>query len=626
MDTHRSLGTFAFSAAAALVLSSCASGANNGAAPGAVPQMPNTRSVTSNARVASVAGGIKFLAQGVTNGIARIAKTHKLHAASRKGKRPNDYTHPSNTTTADPPVPRPNESPCTVTLFSGFQFTSFTYPTFQYAPPAGCHGPWAKVVFEGDFSVNAGRQFDRSGSIWIAGTNIYFGTTAEPSANLGPSWHVERDITDLSAILTAPSTGEVVLGNVVDSTYTGVITASGTLQFYPANAANPAPTVADDVYPLSGGPLGDNQYPSSQQQPLTGTFTLPRNVEAAYLDVYLQSQIGDEFWYTCFPNDLAAQIPNCGNTAFREGDVAIDGRSAGVAPVYPWIFTGGIDPYLWRPIPGVEALEFRPYRVNLTPFAALLDDGNPHVITVNVFNNGNYFAANGALLVFLDHGSSQVTGGLIGDPTSLYPSPNVREHLTTDSEGITRGTVSVTASHPVSIDGYVNTSHGRIETKVQQTIGFSNVQTIAANAAGTVFDQSIRQMTNVSSRTMTLRRGAMTQWASEQKSWPLALVYDFTENADGSASQFASVSQKRAEQSLSHTTTGKPFASFFSNAVESSDTLTFPAAGGDFPSGGKSSQTYAAGNSDGYCYAKAVASSNYIITLNSGGACSAHQH
>lgn len=121
MDTHRSLGTFAFSAAAALVLSSCASGANNGAAPGAVPQMPNTRSVTSDARVASVAGGMKFLAQGVSNGIARIAKTHELHAAPRKGKRPNDYTHPSNTTTADPPVPRPNESPCTVTLFSGFQ-------------------------------------------------------------------------------------------------------------------------------------------------------------------------------------------------------------------------------------------------------------------------------------------------------------------------------------------------------------------------------------------------------------------------------------------------------------------------------------------------------------------------
>ncbi|HTA37938.1 MAG TPA: peptide-N4-asparagine amidase, partial [Candidatus Acidoferrales bacterium] len=391
MDTHRFPGTFAFPAVAALALSSCASGGYNGTAPGTVPQTSTARTMSTNARSA---GKKTFLAQGVSNGIARIAKTHELRVAPRKGKRPNDYTQPSNTTTADPPVPRPNESPCTVTLFSGFQFTNFTYPTFQYAPPATCPGPWAKVVFEGDFSVNAGRQFDRTGSIWIAGTNIYFGTTAEPSANRGPSWHVERDLTDLSAILTAPSTGEVVLGNVVDSTYTGVITASATLQFYPANAANPAPTVADDVYPLSGGPLGDNQYPSSQQQPLTGTFTLPRNVEAAYLDVYLQSQIGDEFWYTCFPNDLAAQIPNCGNTAFREGEVAVDGRPAGVVPVYPWIFTGGIDPYLWRPIPGVETLEFRPYRVNLTPFAALLDDGNPHIITVNVFNNGNYFAAN----------------------------------------------------------------------------------------------------------------------------------------------------------------------------------------------------------------------------------------
>lgn len=625
MDKHRLPRAFAFSAVAVLVLSSCASGGYNGTAPSAVPQTSSARVTAASARSAAVVAGSKLIAQGVSNGIARIAKTHELHAAPRKGKRPSDYTHPSNTTTADPPVPRPNESPCTVALFSGFQFTNFNYPTFQYAPPAACPGPWAKVVFEGDFSVSAGQQFDRTGSIWIAGTNIYFGTTAEPSANLGPSWHVERDVTDLSAILTAPSTGEVVLGNIVNSTYTGVITASGTLQFYPANAANPAPTVADDVYPLSGGPLGDNQYITSQQQPLTGTFTLPRNVEAAYLDVYLQSQIGDEFWYTCFPNDLAAQIPNCGNTAFREGDVAIDGRPAGVAPVYPWIFTGGIDPYLWQPIPGVETLEFSPYRVNLTPFAALLDDGNPHVITVNVFNNGNYFAANAALLVFLDHGSSQVTGGLVSDATSLYPSPAVSERLTTDSAGVVRGTVSVKASHPVWIDGYVNTSQGRIETKVQQTVNFANVQTIAANAAGTLFDQSIQQTTSVSSRTTILRRGAMTQWASEQKSWPLALVYDFTVNSDGSASQYASVSQKKLEQGFSHTSTGRPNDSFLSNAVESSDLLTFPASGGFFPSGGKSSQTYAAGNSSGYCYAKAVASSDYVVTLDSGGVCAGYR-
>jgi hypothetical protein len=602
----------ALSAVLGIAVSACSAPGSTGLA---VPQNAASKSISALARARSV------VAQGVRRGMARIEKAQKAHAPARAGKKSHDYQHPSNVTTANPPVPRPNETPCTVTLFSNFQFTNFTYPTFSYAPPAACPGPWAKVVFEGDFAVTPGIQFDRTGSIWIAGTNIYFGTTAEPSPNLGPSWHVERDVTDLSAIFQAPSTGEVVLGNIVNSTYTGVISASGRLLFYPANAANPAPVVADDVYPLSGGPLGDNQYITTQAQPLTGTFTLPRNVEAAYLDVYLQSQIGDEFWYTCFPNDIAAEFNNCGNTAFREGDVAIDGRPAGVAPVYPWIFTGGIDPFLWTPIPGVETLEFSPYRVNLTPFAALLDDGNPHTITVNVFNNGNYFAANGALLVFLDHGSSQVTGGLVGDATSLYPSPSVKENLTTNAQGVTTGTVSVTSTHPVSIDGYVNTSQGRIETKVQQTVSFSNVQTVEIGP--TVYDQSIVQGTSVASSTMTQHRGAGTQWTYEQKAWPLGLVYDFTVNNDGSASQYASVSQRKEEQSVAHAAgSGKPATAYLTNVVNSSDTLTFPASGGFFPSGGKSSQTYAAGNSaTGYCYAKTVASSNYNVTVNSGGFC-----
>jgi hypothetical protein len=607
LATHRSTASLALTVVTAATLSACS---------GAGLSTPGTSAVPHAAVPAAAIAGKKILARGVNNGVARIAKTHELRAIARGHKGSNDYTQPSNTTTADPPVPSPNGTPCTVTLFTDDQFTNFTYPTFSYVPPSACPGPWAKVVFEGDFSVNAGRQFDRTGSIWIAGTNIYFGTTAEPSANRGPSWHVERDITDLSAILQAPSTGEVVLGNIVNSTYTGVITASGKLQFYPANSSNPAPVVADDVYPLSGGPLGDNQYISSQDQPLTGTFTLPRNVEAAYLDVYLQSQIGDEFWYTCFPNDLASTIPNCGNTAFREGDVAIDGRPAGIAPVYPWIFTGGIDPYLWRPIPGVETLEFEPYRVNLTPFAAVLDDGNPHTITVNLFNNGNYFAANGALLVYLDHGSSQVSGALVSDATSLYPSPVVSENVSPNAKGVYEGSVSVTASHPVSIDGYVDTSQGRIETKVQQQVGFSNVQVIKATADESIFDQKIKQLTTIASATTT-SIGGSSQTVDEEKRWPLTLVYDFTVNADGSASQYASVSQAKHERT--QTTSGS--TSYLSNDVNSTDTLTFPASGGYYPSNGSSSQTYSAGNSAGYCYSKTVASKNYVVTLDSGGIC-----
>ena len=72
-----------------------------------------------------------------------------------------------------------------------------------------------------------------------------------------------------------------------------------------------------------------------------------------------ESQAGDEFWYTCVPNDVANELQSCGGGAFRESQVTIDGTPAGVAPVYPWIYTGGIDPLLWRPIPGVQTLNFR---------------------------------------------------------------------------------------------------------------------------------------------------------------------------------------------------------------------------------------------------------------------------
>ena len=66
---------------------------------------------------------------------------------------------------------------------------------------------------------------------------------------------------------------------------------------------------------------------------------------------------------------LPASSTTADQLGFREAEVSIDGTPAGVAPVYPWIFTGGIDPFLWQPIPGVHTLNFEPYRVDLTPFA-----------------------------------------------------------------------------------------------------------------------------------------------------------------------------------------------------------------------------------------------------------------
>src|SRR5580692_8573810 len=258
----------------------------------------------------------------------------------------------SNPITAEPPVVRPRGSACVVPLFQDLQFADFTPKVFAYTPPAGCAGPWAKVVFSADFTVTAGRQFDRTAQLYLGNANIYYGTTAEPRSALSPSWHVERDVTDLSAIFQSPQTGEANIGNFVGVsggvTYNGIIYANAALEFYSAGDDDHSPIAPDIVVPVNGAG-GDAGTLNTTSDQITQVLNLPTNVERVYLDVIAQSQIGDEFWYFCVPNDEAANLLSCGNTAFRETEVSIDGQPAGVAPVSPWIYTGGLDPYLWEP-------------------------------------------------------------------------------------------------------------------------------------------------------------------------------------------------------------------------------------------------------------------------------------
>jgi len=50
--------------------------------------------------------------------------------------------------------------------------------------------------------------------------------------------------------------------------------------------------------------------------------------------------------------------------------------------------------------------------LNLTPFAGVLSNGLPHQVSVNVFNATSGFSTTATLLLYLDHGSTHVTGGV----------------------------------------------------------------------------------------------------------------------------------------------------------------------------------------------------------------------
>ena len=482
----------------------------------------------------------------------------------------------ANTVTANASVPRPLTTPCTVQLFQNLDFSDFNPKFFDYTPPANCPGPWAAVVLEADWSVDAGRQFDRTAEIWIGGTNVYFGTTAEPSHDVQRMWHVENNLTDYSPLFTIPQAGRVDLGNLVDGTYTSHLHGTAVIQFYPVAQGKQPPASANVVLPMSGGPTGGTVTLNTPSDQLAATFTLPPNVERAYLDVFAQSQSGDEFWYTCAPSDVAGELYNCGSTGFREGEVSIDGQPAGVAPIYPWIYTGGIDPYLWRPIPGVHTLNFEPYRVDLTPFAGVLSNGQPHTVALNVYNADGYFSATATLLLYLDAGSSQVTGAVTSN-TIGQPSPIVHENILNNGTYVT-GTVSVISLRGFTLEGYVQTSHGKVDTKIVQSIDFSNKQKYNVAVDGSVYDQGIQQLTTIVSATTTTQ-GANIIGNYREFTWPLNLSYDFTANPDGSFQQTTKLQQGFQSNQLS-TLNGVPTHSqTFLDSVSPTDTLMVDASG-----------------------------------------------
>ena len=517
----------------------------------------------------------------------------------------------SNTALADPPVQHPNTQPCKVVLFDHYKFANFNAQSFSYAPPANCAAPWAKVILVADFSVTAGRQFDRTANIWIGPTNIYFGTTSEPSHTVGRHWEIQRDLTDYSSIFTAAQDGTVDLGNLVDSTYTGILFGSARLLFYPVPHGKTAPVAADQVIGFSAGPTGGTVGLGNSTSLLEETLTLPTNIERIFFDVFAQSQSSDEFWYTCVPNDVAGELQSCNNTAFRESEVTIDGTPAGVAPVYPWIYTGGIDPYLWFPIPGVQTMNFVPHRVDLTPFAGLLDDGNPHTIALSVFNANNYFSATASLLLYLDHGSTQITGGVTQN-TLTAPSPVITEKIHTAKNGNISGTVNTVSGHNFQISGYVNTSHGPVTSTVAQKINFSNLQKFSITA--TTYVQDITQVTTIDS-TFTVVNSAGTYVDKVSTGWPLTVDIGLLFNPDGTIDQTTAINQN-FDRNQKATLNGQVTSfSFLHDGVTPTDTLVFDS---NFNLIGhqdqSSAQKYYEYNLTGYCYSRSITAANNVLT------------
>ena len=122
-------------------------------------------------------------------------------------------------------------------------------------------------------------------------------------------------------------------------------------------------------------------------------------------------------------------------------------------------------------------------------------------MAVSVYNANQYFSATATLLLYLDHGSQKVSGALLKD-TLGQPNPTVKENIQTNGTAY-YGTVSVSSNRGFVVSGYVNTSHGKIQTDVAQSITFLNAQTYNVYIDGSVYDQTVKQNTSIAAQTST---------------------------------------------------------------------------------------------------------------------------
>jgi hypothetical protein len=344
--------------------------------------------------------------------------------------------------TAAPPVAVPHAPSCEKTIVDT-EFRDFTPYTSTYRP--SCAGPWQKVVLRLDGAV-AGRQYDRLGYLKIGGVTVFKTSTPEPSVD-GITWSVEKDVTEYASLLAKPQPVEMLIGNVVDDTYTGVLDVTVKLTFYRG-----ATTDLPDILPTSQA--------------------IPRNTEKLFADVYATGSGGgcEEFWYLTTPAGVPYSCP-ADDGPYREVQITIDGRVAGIAAPYPHIYTGGwSNPFLWYVLPAPRAFDIQPVRYDLTPFAGLLTDGKVHDVVVNVAGvpeGQSGWDVPTVLLAWRDKHATQVTGKLLG--TTATPLRNDSVY--------TAPTLRTTGGHRLTTTGYVDTSHGRVTTTVSRTVANTSTHT-----------------------------------------------------------------------------------------------------------------------------------------------------
>ncbi|KAJ3016060.1 UNVERIFIED_CONTAM: hypothetical protein HDU68_012446 [Siphonaria sp. JEL0065] len=445
--------------------------------------------------------------------------------------------------TAPVAIPHGATPSCTVQLGWHAFASSYGKPWVinNFTLPAECsqHGSdFSKVVLQLQ-SSSKGRQFDRVYQVWFDGAEALRGCTDEPTKT-GVWWQIQKDVTDFSPILKTTKTITVGLDNINDKTYTGVYNTSIALTFYAANKQNPKPaTVPVVLIPLQSG----GQYPHVV---LNGKGTaanfalsnLPKNIKRAELEYFVSPHQSDEFYYLNVPDQVANPdygIYGSGN--FKELTVAIDGKQVGTDFPFQLLYTGAMNPTLWKGIVDTRGEDFPSYRFDLTPYASLLNDGAAHNFTLNVTTQatGSLWYVDANLRLWLDDSVSHTKGKVysskfpIVEPTVVVKSNNESGDFS----------VETTVAKSLEYSGSV----GNLLTSITRQLKFSSFLNYTQQTNVVVGYHNIDTITETV--VTNTKNGQIASWTSTVASYPFTFNFTYTNlNADGSLYYFYSLFDK----------------------------------------------------------------------------------
>lgn len=386
-----------------------------------------------------------------------------------------------------PPVPSDVKT-CTVKILERTLGNSYYDPEIvSYSTPTDCGtaGSWAAVTL--NFTVTSnGTQYDRLGVFTFHNTEIWRTSTPEPTPD-GIIWTYTKDVTHYIPLFAKPGTFLLELDNIVTGTLTGEYATTLYATFYAASNNNPTARQSNLIVPIStmSKTLAND---ASVPPAFSLNVTLPQNTVEIYAELYASGNGEEEFWYYNTADEYINDLPpgtTYGKGPFREVRLLVDGQVAGVAFPYAVIFTGGINPAVWRPITAYGAIDLPTYFLDLTPFTPVFADGLPHNVTIDVASasadraiNQNWYVS-GLLQVVTDPSGERTTGQMI--TYNALPYATTQTFGSTDANGVN---ITVNAQHQIYIESMVVSGSGQSNHVIfEQNLNYTSTQYYLNNAS-----------------------------------------------------------------------------------------------------------------------------------------------